>query len=111
MNAPERRSYVSAVLASYVALPETPARGRLLDRRLAEKWFNEGIDLETVEAALLLGQMRRLARPSDAPRLTPIRSLYYFVPIVEEILQSPLPQEYVGYLKSKLEAAQQRAGE
>jgi len=35
-----------------------------------------------------------------------IRTLYYFVPMVEEILQTPLRKGYVNYLKSKLEAIQ-----
>ncbi len=48
------RSYVPAVLAMYTALPETPARARPADRRLAEEWRPSGVTLEVVESALLL---------------------------------------------------------
>jgi hypothetical protein len=46
---------------------------------------SDGVPLETVETALLLGALRRMIRPPDAPRLTPIRSLAYFRPLIEEI--------------------------
>ena len=96
------QSYVSIVLAIYTALPETPTRARTADRKLAQSWNQSGITLEVVESALLLGQLRRLARPPDYPKLTPIRSLHYFVPVIEEVLEKPLPEGYVEYMKSKL---------
>ena len=96
-------SYVSEVLAIYTTLPETPARARPADRRLAETWQRGGVTLQMVESALLLGQLRRLARPPEYPRLNPIRSLYYFVPLVEEVMEKPLPDGYVKYMKSKLQ--------
>jgi len=101
-NVEQRRTYVAAVLASYTALPETPARARIVDRRLAEQWYQEAVPVHAVRGALLLGQARRLMRPPDLPRLGPIRSLYYFVPILDEVLNHPLPAEYLGYLESKL---------
>jgi hypothetical protein len=96
-------SYVSEVLAMYTTLPETPARPRPADRRLAETWQRDGVTLQMVESALLLGQLRRLARPPEYPRLNPIRSLYYFVPLIEEVMEKPLPDGYVEYMKSKLQ--------
>jgi hypothetical protein len=96
-------SYVSEVLAMYTTLPETPTRARPGDRRLAEDWQRSGVTLEVVESALLLGQLRRLARPPDYPKLNPIRSLYYFVPLIEEVMEKPLPDGYVEYMKSKLQ--------
>ena len=47
---------------------------------------------------------RRLFRDPALPRLSPIRSLYYFLPIVEELLQYPLPHGYAQYLERKLRA-------
>ncbi len=95
--------YVSVVLEMYTALPDTPVRARPPDRKLAEDWRQNGITLDVVESALLLAQLRRLARPPEYPKLAPIRSLYYFVPIVEEVREKPLPEGYVEYMKSKLE--------
>lgn len=58
--------------------------------------------LETVETALLLGSLRRLIRPTDAPRLSAIRLLAYFRPVIEEVCEHPAPENYRDYLRLKL---------
>ena len=45
---------------------------------------------------------RRLIRPADAPRLSPIRSLAYFRPVIDELLAHPAPESYLDYLRLKL---------
>ncbi len=96
------QSYVSSVLTLYTALYETPDCPQPMDRRLAENWYHRGITLQTVESALLLGQIRRLGRPANYPTLQPIRSLYYFVPLIEEVLASPPEPDYVIYIRMTL---------
>jgi len=102
-NNTENQNYISVVLEMYSALPETPARARPADRKLAEDWHRSGITLEVVECALALGQLRRLARPPEYPKLAPIRSLYYFVPVIEEVMEKPMPEGYLEYMKCKLQ--------
>lgn len=97
------QAYVKAVLAHYLQLPDTPLRASVADQRLARQLFDRAVTLQTVESALLLGSLRRLARPSDLPGLQPVRSLAYFLPVVDELLEQPLPDGYVSYLKLKLE--------
>jgi hypothetical protein len=46
--------------------------------------------------------VRRLDRPPEMPRLTSIRSLYYFGPLIEELLERPLPAGYPEYLEMKI---------
>lgn len=94
--------YVRTVLDLYLALPETPTRISRFDRRLALELFQRGLSLSIVESAFLLASARRLCRPSDAPALGPIRSLHYFIPVIEEIIHQPLPSEYIRYLRYKL---------
>jgi len=77
--------YVSAVLTLYVDLPDTPLRASASDQWLARRFHDDGVPLQVLETALLLGSLRRLIRPADAPRLSPIRSLAYFRPIIEEL--------------------------
>ena len=96
------RIYVEAVLDRYLWLPGTPRRASRHDRRLARALYERGIALATVQAALLLGVARRSFRADDAPALPPIRTLHYFLPLVEEVLQSPLATGYDEYLESKL---------
>jgi hypothetical protein len=94
--------YVSSVLTLYLDLPDTPLRANLQDQRTARNWFDRGVTLSVVETALLLGSLRRLIRPRDVPRLTPIRSLAYFQPVIDELLEHPAPSGYLQYLRIKL---------
>jgi hypothetical protein len=95
-------AYVSAVILLYVELPETPLSASLQDQRQARRLHDRGVPLQIVESALLLGSLRRLVRPADLPPLTPIRSLAYFQPVIEELLVHPMPDQYLEYLRLKL---------
>lgn len=97
--------YVSAVLTLYVDLPDTPLRVSLSDQWLARRFHDEGVSLELLETALLLGSLRRLVRPTDAAPLSPIRSLAYFRPVIEELRAHPAPEGYLDYLRLKLRRA------
>ncbi len=95
-------TYVAAVLLLYVDLPDTPLRASVQDQRQARRLHDRGIPLRLVESALLLGSLRRLVRPADVPPLSPIRSLAYFQPVIEELLAHPVPENYLEYLQLKL---------
>ena len=94
--------YVSAVLALYLEMPETPLRTSGQDQRCARQLYDRGVSLGVVEAAFLLGSLRRLLRPPDAPQLSPIRSLAYFQPVIAELLTNPAPESYLEFLRLKL---------
>lgn len=98
----DARIYVETVLDLYLALPETPTRVSRFDRSLALQLFQRAVPRSTIETAFLLASARRLCRPADAPSLGPIRSLHYFVPVIEEIIHQPLPAGYLLYLRHKL---------
>ena len=97
--------YISSVLTIFVELPETPLRATAADQWLARRFHDDGVPLRVVETALLLGSLRRLIRPADAPRLSPIRSLAYFRPIIDELRAHPAPEGYLDYLRLKLRQA------
>jgi hypothetical protein len=103
-EAVSKSEYVERILKLYTGLAETPTRYSRLDRRLAEELYEKGIALEEVEAAMLLASARRLLRSKDAPKLGPIRSLHYFLPVIEEVRQQPLSAGYLEYLGRKLAA-------
>jgi hypothetical protein len=84
-------------------MPETPLHATTQDRKLARKLHERGVALSVVESALLLASLRRLFRPADLPALSPIRSLAYFEPVIEELLANPAPESYVQYLRLKLQ--------
>lgn len=94
-----RIAYVHAVIACYRRVIGAGVCTRRDDRRLAADLHGRGVSLAVVETALLLATARRRARRSEAPLLSPVRSLHYFLPVVEELLQSPPPDDYLNYLR------------
>lgn len=101
--------YVSSVLTLYVDLPDTPSRTTIQDQRQARLWFERGVSLALVETALLLAELRRTGRPREMPPLPRIRSLAYFHPIVEELLEAPAPEGYLQYLRFKFRSITDKA--
>jgi hypothetical protein len=96
------KDYSIAVLGLYARLPDTPAKIRSADRRLLEQLYSRGIPLSTLEAALFLASARRICRDPAKPSLPQIRSLAYFLPVIEELSQNPLPAGYLTYVRSKV---------
>jgi hypothetical protein len=86
----------------YLGLPETPLRASSQDRRHARQLYDRGVSLRVIESAFLLASLRRLLRPADLPPLSPVRSLAYFQPVIEELLANPAPDNYLEYLRFKL---------
>jgi hypothetical protein len=109
MNPPDPvTAYVTAVVTLYMDMPDTPMRISASDQWLARHFYQDGVPLETVETALLLGSLRRMIRPADSPRLAPIRSLAYFRPVIEELQENPATENYRDYLRLKLRMATQK---
>jgi hypothetical protein len=104
-DAADPTAYIAAVLTLYVDLPDTPLRASVSDQWLARRFHDDGVPLAAVETALLLGSLRRLIRPAGTPRLSPIRSLAYFRPVIEELQAHPVPVGYLDYLRLKLRQA------
>jgi hypothetical protein len=94
--------YVARLLEMYRNTPGTLGRVRREDRRLAVDLHARGIPLITVESAFILATARRCLRAPDAPFLAPVRSLHYYIPVIDEVLANPLPDGYIDYLKAKL---------
>lgn len=95
-------AFVADLLTLYADLPDTPLRPSSADQILARRLFADAVSLSLIESALLLGTLRRLSRPHNLPPLPKIRSLAYFLPVVEELQIQPLPEGYLEYLRLKL---------
>ena len=101
----EERDYVRRLLDAYRATPGTSGMVRRPDRVFAARLHERGVPLETVENAFILAAARRMVRPDDAAPLGTIRSLAYFSPVIEEVLQLKVGRQYFQYLRSKLQRA------
>ena len=95
--------YIRRVLEAYRKTPGTMGVVRRPDRVLAAQLHQRGISVSVIENAFVLAATRRLMRPADAPPLGPIRSLTYFLPVIEEVLGLRVSPDYFQYLRQKLE--------
>jgi hypothetical protein len=105
MNKPPsgREEYVRLVLEAYRTTPGTCGHLRRPDRLLAIELYQRGVPLEKIENALALAAARRMIRPADATPLAVVRSLAYFLPVIEEVLEMEVSEEYFLYVRQKLQ--------
>jgi hypothetical protein len=97
-----QEEYVRQVLEAYRKTPGTMGTVRRADRLLAAQLYQRGLSVRVIDNALVLAAARRLVRPADAPRLGTIRSLAYFLPVIEEVLELRVSPDYFQYLRHKL---------
>ncbi len=98
------QQYLQRLFHAYRNTPGTLGRIRPEDRQLASQLYRRGIPLSVLETAFALAATRRGFRPFDAPPLNPIRSLRYFLPVLDELLsRPPLPEGYLAYLEDKVD--------
>ena len=100
-----QQEYVNQVLEAYRKTPGTTRTVRRADRTLAAQLYQRGLSVKVIENALVLAATRRLIRPADAPPLGTIRSLAYFLPVIEEVLVLRSSPDYFDYLRHKLTRA------
>ena len=100
---PGREDYVRKVLETYRNTPGTCGNLRRPDRLVALDLYQRGVPLHKVENALVLAAVRRLIRAADAPPLATVRSLAYFLPVIEEVLETEVGEQYFQYARQKLQ--------
>ena len=98
----DRDLYIQCALACYRITPTAAGTLDHQDRLAAAEIFEEGVSLELLQAALILAAARRSFREATEPPLAPIRSLRYFLPLIEEIRATPIEPDYIRYLEQNL---------
>jgi hypothetical protein len=98
-----QEEYIRRVVEAYRNTPGTMGTVRRADRMQAAQLYHRGVSLTVIENALVLAATRRLMRPADAPHLGTIRSLAYFLPVIEEVLEMHVSQDYFQHVRRKLE--------
>lgn len=101
-NVLSEEEYIRQVLETYRKTSGTMGTVRRADRLLAAQLYHRGLSVKVIENALVLAATRRLIRPADAPPLGTIRSLAYFLPVIEEVLELRVGPDYFEYLRQKL---------
>jgi hypothetical protein len=97
-----QEEYIRQILEAYRKTPGTMGTVRRADRILAAQLYQRGLSVRVIENALVLAAARRLMRSADAPSLGAIRSLAYFLPVIEEVLELRVTPDYFQYLRHKL---------
>ena len=98
-----QKEFVHRVLEAYRKTPGTMGTVRRPDRLLAEQLYQRGVSATIVENAFVLAAARRLMRPADAPPLGTIRSLAYFLPVIDEVLGLSVSQDYFQHLRQQIQ--------
>jgi hypothetical protein len=98
----DRAEYVRLVLDAYRSTPGVAGVVRRADRLLAAHLHERGVPFETVANAFVLAASRRMVRPEGAAPSGTIRSLAYFSPVIDEVLESTVSREYFDYLRHRL---------
>jgi len=97
-----QQEYIRQVLEAYRKTPGTMGTVRRADRTLAAQLYQRGVSVVVIENALVLAAVRRLIRPAGAPPLGAIRSLAYFLPVIDEVRELRVSPDYFRYLRNKL---------
>jgi hypothetical protein len=98
-----QQEYIRRVLEAYRKTPGTSGAVRRPDRVLAAQLHQRGVSVSVIENAFVLAAARRLIRPADAAPLGTIRSLAYFLPVIEEVIGMRVSPDYFQYVRRKLE--------
>ena len=102
-NLTNRQLYVRKILAAYRRTPGTTGAVRREDRLLAAQLYQRGVPLSAVENAMLLATARRLSRPPGSTPLGPIRSLHYFLALIDQVLDLHPSPDYFHYLRQTIQ--------
>jgi hypothetical protein len=77
------------------------------DEILARKWLENGVSVQRIEQAILLGCARKYVAWRNHRDSTPIRSLHYFEPVLEEIDRLEISSDYWTYVRSRMRRMEQ----
>jgi hypothetical protein len=98
----DQHQYVRAVIERYRATPGVLGHVRRTDRALAARLYQRRIPLYIIDRACFLAAARRIRNNAFSTPLPPIRSLHYFLPVIQEVIQRPLGYRDIEELRQAL---------
>lgn len=72
------------------------------DEKIATGLHRQGVSLEQISRAILLGCARKYVSMLNAGNRSPITSLQYFADVVDEVRESAIPESYWEPLRAKV---------
>jgi hypothetical protein len=107
--APEPEAeFVRKVRGLFLAPACVQASFSAADEKLALGMYRRGVSMEQITRAVLLECARKYVAMLNAGTRTPITSLQYFADLVEEVIESAIPESYWEPLRWKMERMEQQ---
>jgi len=100
--------FVQKVRGLFLAPACVQASFSAADEKLALDLYRQGVSMEQITRAIVLGCARKYVAMLNAGVRTPITSLQYFSDIVEEVCESAIPESYWEPLRAKLTRMEQQ---
>jgi hypothetical protein len=104
----EQACFVGTVRDLFLAPACVRAVFTAADEAIAAALYDRGVSVEQMHRAVLLGCARKYASMINGQRRMWISSLQYFVPLVDEVTASAIPESYWEPLRRKVEQMEQR---
>jgi hypothetical protein len=100
--------FIERVRGLFLAPACVQASFSAADEKLALDMYRRGVSMEQIKRAILLGCARKYVAMINAGVRTPITSLQYFSDVVEEVIESAIPESYWEPLRWKVERMEQQ---
>ena len=99
----EESGFVREVRDRLLKYPIVRSSFGAADEKLARELFRNGVSLAQLERALLLGLSRKYVSSLNSIGTSPIYSLSYFLPLLDEVAQTETSDRYWEYLRRRLD--------
>ena len=107
--APEPEAeFVRKVRGLFLAPACVQASFSAADEKLALGMYRRGVSMEQITRAILLGCARKYVAMLNSGTRIPITSLQYFADVVEEVIESAIPESYWEPLRAKVVRMEQQ---
>ena len=100
--------FVARVRGLFLAPACVQASFSTADEKLALNMYRRGVSMEQITRAILLGCARKYVAMLNAGTRIPITSLQYFADVVEEVIESAIPESYWEPLRTKVTRMEQQ---
>jgi hypothetical protein len=104
----EQACFIGAVRDLFLAPACVRAVFTAADEAITSDLYDRGVSLEQIRRAILLGCARKYASMINGQTRMRISSLNYFVPLVDEVMASAIPESYWESLRRKVGQMEQR---
>lgn len=99
----DEAGFVDQVRTRLLKYPIVRSSFGAADQKLARELFRKRVSLKHLERALLLGLSRKYVSSLNSLSTSPIYSLSYFLPLLDEVAHTETSDRYWEYLRRRLD--------